>query len=180
MESTTTGLMGTGKKQQGGERWQSLGGTRLYTFARWLVIVILIGISPLLSKESLWPITPQSGLVVFVIWAYIAFSLLMTLALFVPLLDPLLHWAFVFDVLFITSLALVNDERSGIFFTLYVLPLIGTALQLRSTASLLSGVITAVLYCSAYLLSLNSLGVPPLLIDYTALGLRALAIAFTP
>jgi signal transduction histidine kinase len=180
LEATTGGVVQPSSQNQNRDRWQRLGGERLYTFARWLVVAILIGISPLLTRHSLLPLTPDSGSVVILIWAYIGFSLLMTLALFVPLLDTLLRWSFIFDVAFITMMVLLTDERNGVFFSLYVLPLIGAAIQLRSTTSLLSGVFTAAVYSGAYLVSLANTGVPAQPLDYAALGLRALAIAFMP
>ena len=180
MEATTGDVVQSSNQNRNHERWQRLGGERLYTFARWLVVAILIGISPLLTGHALLPLTPDSGSVVILIWAYIGFSLLMTVALFVPLLDPVLRWSFLFDVAFITMMVVLNDERNGVFFSLYVLPLIGTAIQLRSTASLLSGTITAMAYSGAYLVSLTNTGVPPQPLDYAAMGLRALAIAFMP
>ncbi|MBC8076547.1 MAG: GAF domain-containing sensor histidine kinase [Chloroflexales bacterium] len=173
-------MVRSGNQNQRHDRWQRIGGERLYTFARWLVVAILIGISPLLSRYALLPLTLESGSVVILIWIYIGFSLLMTLALFVPLLDPLLKWSFLFDVAFITTMVVLNDERNGVFFSLYVLPLIGTATQLRSITSLLSGTITALAYSGAYLVSLSNTGVPAQPLDYAALGLRALAITFMP
>lgn len=140
------------------ERWLRLGSDRLYTLARWLVIFILLGLSPLLSKTPLLPFSVSTSPFNTMLWAYTAFSILMTLALFVPLLDPLLHWGFLFDVMFLTVFAALGDESNGIFFSLYILPLIGTALRLRSVTSLISGSIAALFYTSAYLFSLSHQG----------------------
>lgn len=180
MEATTRSALSApnGSQNTTQERWQRLGSDRLYTLARWLVIVILLGLSPLLSKTPLLPFSLSTSPFNTMLWAYTTFSVLMTLALFVPLLDPLLHWAFLFDVLFLTVFAALTDESNGIFFSLYILPLIGSALRLRSVSSLISGSIAALFYASAYLFSLSHQGGVTRL-DYATVALRALAIAFT-
>lgn len=180
MEATTTPRSASDQPIIPNDRWQRLSGDRLYTAARWLVVLLLLGISPLLTSVPIWPITLSGEPVHMLILAYLCFGILTTIALFVPLLEPLLRVAFVFDVLFITLLVLLNDERSGIFFSLYVLPLIGTSLQFRSRGSFVSGMIAAFFYCAAYLISLNSLELQITPLDYAALALRGLAIVFIP
>ena len=119
MEARTTSAVSAPNNLQSKmqARWQRLGSDRLYTLARWLVIVILLSLSPLLSQPALLPFSLATGPFNIILWAYITFGVLMTLALFVPLLDTLLHWAFLFDVVFLTMFVAVGNERNGIFFS---------------------------------------------------------------
>lgn len=166
------------------DRWKMLGGDRFYTFARWLVVVLLFAVTQFLTSEFPWPITDKSSPVVFVFWAYTAFSLLVSVALLVPLLSGLLNLAYVFDIIFISLMVLLGGERFVIFFPLYLLPLISVALRQPPATSLLSGLIAAIMYIGAYLAYQRLFpGDGPVggrELEYVSLGLRGLTLTFLP
>ncbi len=165
-----------------GSRWQMLGGDRFYTFARWLIILLLFAISSLLTNAPLWPITATSSPTVIVLWAYMLFGLLATVALFVPLFSPLLNLAYLFDIGFISLLTLLNGEKHVIFFPLYLLPLISAAIRQPPAVSLLSGIVASVFYIAAIGISQSVLHRTETFaaIDYVSLGLRVLTLSFVP
>lgn len=159
-----------------------LGGDRFYTFARWLIIVLLFAISRLLTDAPLWPITMESSPTVIVLWAYAIFGLITTVALFIPAFNSLLSLAYLFDIAFISLLTLLNGEEHVIFFPLYLLPLISAAIRQPPAVSLLSGVVASVFYIAALLIWLQVLGsnmeLEPL--DFVSLGLRVVTLTFVP
>lgn len=164
------------------DRWQMLGGDRFYTFARWLMLLLLFAISPLLTNSPLWPISPASEPIVLALWSYAVFSLLTTIALFVPPFNPLLNLAYLFDITFISVLVFFVGEGSAIFFPLYLLPLISAALRQSPAVSLLSGIVAALFYVFAYIGWKTLIEPTPslMLIDYVSLGLRGLVLSFLP
>lgn len=162
-----------------------LGGERFYTIARWLIIVLLFAISPLLtnlSENPLWPISLNDPIVA-LLWAYAGFALITTISLFIPLLSPLLNLAYLFDLIFISLLALFSGKGDTIFFPLYLLPLISVAIRQQPGVSLLSGVVASVLYIFA-IVGGNSLSAPGEIglgpLAYVSLGLRVLTLSFVP
>lgn len=166
------------------DRWHMLGGERFYTLARWLTVVLLVAVTQVLSGASLWPVTMASPPLLIVLWAYIAFSLLTTLALIIPGSGPLLSLAYLVDLTFIALMTFFGGEQHVIFFPLYLLPLINAAIRQPPLLSLFSGLVAATFYVTAFIgwrriiaadvaLGLN-------LLDYVALGLRALTLIYVP
>lgn len=164
------------------DRWHMLGGDRFYTLARWLIIILLFAISPLLTPgQSIWPIGFDVPSVTLILWVYLLFGILTTVALFVPFAGSLLNLAYLFDIGFISLMALYSGEANVIFFPLYLLPLIGAAIRLSPAQSLLSGIVASVLYIAAFFghnYINNDFVLGPL--DYVSLGLRVLTLSFVP
>lgn len=156
------------------DRWQMLGGDRFYTAARWGVLALLVATSHLLTNEAIWPPFQSTHPVLVLVWCYALFNLLATIALFLPTLGTVLSIAFVVDIAFITLFTLFSGDPNDLFYPLYLLPLIGAALQLRSAAGLLTGLIAAGAYIIAYLLARvgPNNGTPP----RDTLGLLALIL----
>ncbi len=163
------------------DRWQMLGGERFYILARWLTILFLFAISPLLTDSPLWPISLTSTITI-LLWSYAGFGLITTIALFIPFLNPLLNLANLLDVIFISGLALFSGKGDMIFFPLYLLPLISAAVRHPPGMSLLFGIAASFCYILVILggTTLNpdqsALGV----LEYISLGLRVLTLSFVP
>ncbi len=163
------------------DRWQMLGGERFYAIARWLMLVLLFAISPLLTDSLVWPIDYSDPIIV-LLWAYTGFALLMSLSMFVPLFNPLLGIAYLFDIAFISFLALFSDMGDRLFFPLYLLPLISAAMRHQPAVSLLSGFVAALFYIVAIIGGSTMVGEKPPLgpLDYVSLGLQALTLICVP
>lgn len=158
-----------------------LGGERFYTLARWLIILLLFAISPLLTDSPLWPIQLTNTITV-LLWSYAGFGLVTTIALFIPFFNPLLNIAYLLDVIFISVLALFSGKGDMIFFPLYLLPLISAAVRHPPKMSLLFGIVASLLYILVIIggTTLNpdqsALGV----LEYVSLALRVLTLSFVP
>jgi signal transduction histidine kinase len=163
-------------------RWQLLRGDRFYAFARWLIIALLALVTPVLSGEAVWPVSAMSSPLVWIFWAYVAFGIISMLALVAPIFGPLLHWGYLGDILCISLMALFGGEGSAIFFSLYLLPLIGAALRQQPFVSFVSGLFAAIFYISAVLIWRGSAEVNglPSMLDYLALLLQGFTLCFIP
>jgi signal transduction histidine kinase len=166
-------------------RWRMLGGDRFYTLARLLILVLLFTIGNFLTPANLLPPNALTHPFGFILYAYAGFSIVVTIALFVPPMEPILRLAFLFDIGFITLLTLFSlpeVENQALFFPLYLLPLVALAIRQRPSVSMLAGIVTALLYSAAYIGN-HYIGVesPPMqVLDWVSLGLRALTIVFIP
>jgi signal transduction histidine kinase len=163
-------------------RWQLLRGDRFYTFARWLILALLALVTSILSREPIWPLSAESAPLVWIFWGYVAFGVFATFALIAPPFNPLLHWAYLCDILFISLMALFGGEGSAIFFTLYLLPLIGAALRQQPFISFISGLFAAIFYITAVLIWRGTLGsgAMPSMLDYLAFTLQGVTLCFIP
>lgn len=137
------------------DRWLMLGGDRFYTAARWVLLVLLVAISHLLTDQAIWPPSRSMHPVLILVWCYALFNLLTTMALFLPPLGPVLSIAFIVDIAFITLFTFLSGATHDLFYPLYLLPLVVAALQIRPAAGLLTGLITAAAYSIAYLLQIS-------------------------
>lgn len=182
MKATTTATSQTTPPGTGASRWSLLGGERFYTFARWLTILLLFPVTQFLSNERVWPVTTASSPMVILLWAYIGFSLLATVALFIPGTASILDLAYLIDLMFISLMAFFGGEQVVIFFPLYLLPLINAAIRQPPAVSLLSGIVAAVFYMAAFIGWRRVLAQDAVLtlLDYVALGLRGLTLTFVP
>ncbi len=182
MKATTTATSQTTPPGTGASRWSLLGGERFYTFARWLTILLLFPVTQFLSNERVWPVTTASSPMVILLWAYIGFSLLATVALFIPGTASILDLAYLVDLMFISLMAFFGGEQVVIFFPLYLLPLINAAIRQPPAVSLLSGIVAAVFYMAAFIGWRRVLAQDAVLtlLDYVALGLRGLTLTFVP
>lgn len=182
MKATTTATSQTTPPGTGASRWSLLGGERFYTFARWLTILLLFPVTQFLSNETVWPVTTASSPMVILLWAYIGFSLLATVALFIPGTASILDLAYLIDLMFISLMAFFGGEQVVIFFPLYLLPLINAAIRQPPAVSLLSGIVAAVFYMAAFIGWRRVLAQDAVLtlLDYVALGLRGLTLTFVP
>ncbi len=158
-----------------------LGGERFYILARWLIILLLFAISPLLTDSPLWPIRLANAITV-LLWSYAGFGLLTTIALFIPFFSPLLSLAYLLDIMFISVLALFSGKGDMIFFPLYLLPLISAAVRHPPGISLVFGIVASFFYILVIIggTTLNpdqsALGA----LEYVSLGLRVLTLSFVP
>jgi len=182
LKATTTATSQTTPPGTGASRWSLLGGERFYTFARWLTILLLFPVTQFLSNERVWPVTTASSPMVILLWAYIGFSLLATVALFIPGTASILDLAYLIDLMFISLMAFFGGEQVVIFFPLYLLPLINAAIRQPPAVSLLSGIVAAVFYMAAFIGWRRVLAQDAVLtlLDYVALGLRGLTLTFVP
>lgn len=162
---------------------QMLGGDRFYNLSRWGVILLLIGIVQLLSGESLWsPANAQSPMII-VMWGYAIFAALATILVFIPQAATFLRFSFAVDILTLLLLTLFNPDPREVLYPLFLLPLVNAAFRLNSSASLLTGLITAFVYVGAYLVARIGPGngtIPTDPLGYVGLALRALALVFIP
>jgi signal transduction histidine kinase len=176
--TTATSIMPTSH-----DRWQMLGGDRFYTMARWIVLLLLIGTSRLLTNDPIWPPSLAMAPFLLLIWGYALFNLLTTLALFLPPLGGLLRIAFVVDLLFVTLLTFFSRDTHDLFYPLYLLPLIGMSVRSRPLGGLLFGLLAAGAYIGAYLLSRvgPNNGRPPRdALELVALALRSSILIIIP
>lgn len=183
MKATTTATTPTTADQQKlGGSWGLLGGERFYTFARWLTILLLFPVAQFLTGQPVWPVGADSPPLTIVLWAYVGFSLLATLALFIPGTAGLLSLTYLADLAFISLMAFFGGERIVIFFPLYLLPLINAAIRQPPAVSLLSGIVAAVFYMTAFMGWRRIIATDEMmtLLDYVALGLRGLTLTFVP
>ena len=160
-----------------------LSGDRFYIAARWVVVVLLAVIGSLLVSQPLWPLTLTMPPILQLVWAYALFNLLAWLALFVPPFGGLLNVAFLIDIIFISLFTYLSQDSRDLFYPLYLLPLVSAAFRLRPSVSLLTGVVAAAAYVSAYLLARigPGNGTPPYeTLSLVGLLLRAIALVCIP
>jgi signal transduction histidine kinase len=162
-------------------RWRMLGGDRFYAFARLVVLVLLFAIGNLLTEANLLSVDALTHPFGIVLYTYACFALLV---LFLPVAEHALALAFLVDIGFITLLGLFSHggrEGQSIFFPLYLLPLVGAAIRLRPSVSLLAGIVAALLYVGSVFGNQLLLAQPPLdVLGLVALGLRAVIMIFIP
>ncbi|NJN17282.1 MAG: GAF domain-containing sensor histidine kinase [Oscillochloris sp.] len=159
-----------------------LGGERFYTLARWMTILLLFAVTQFLSGEPVWPVGVDSQPLLIVLWGYTAFSVLATLALFVPGMGNMLSFAYLIDISFISLMTFFGGERVVIFFPLFLLPLINAAIRQPPAVSLLSGIVAGVFYIAAFIGWRRLIAEDQVLtlLDYAALALRGLTLSFIP
>lgn len=162
---------------------QMIGGDRFYNLSRWGVTLLLIGIVQLISGESLWPPAIAQSPMIVVMWGYVVFTALATILVFIPQAVTFLRFSFAVDILTLLLLTLLNPDPREILYPLFLLPLVNAAFRLNSSASLLTGLITAFAYIGAYLVARIGPGngsIPSDPLGYVGLALRALALVFIP
>jgi signal transduction histidine kinase len=160
-----------------------LSGDRFYIAARWAVLVLVAVIGSLLVQQQLWPLTLAMPPILQLVWAYALFNLLAWLALFIPPLGALLNVAFLVDIIFISLFTYFSKDPRDLFYPLYLLPLVSAAFRLRPSVSLLTGVVAAGAYITAYLLARigPDNGTPPYeTLSLVGLLLRAVALVCIP
>lgn len=160
-----------------------LGGDRFYAVARWGVVLLLMGISALVSLQPIWPPLQSGHPFTLLAWAYLLFSALATAALFVRPLAPVLSVAFIVDILFITLYTALNRDPRDLFYPLYLLPLVSAAFRLPPPRSLIAGLLTALIYSAAWLLARvgPANGTPPDdLVGLVSLLMKGAGLVFIP
>ncbi|NOK60775.1 MAG: hypothetical protein GFH27_549289n242 [Chloroflexi bacterium AL-W] len=166
-----------------GTRIQPLGSDRFYMLVRWLVLIFLFTVIQLLTNESVWPPLQSSNPMMVVVWCYAGLTCLLTILLFWRSLTSVRNIAFVADIAVVILLTMLDPANAGLFYPLYLLPLIGVAMQMSSAASLSIACVTAVLYIAAYLgilSDLSGLNNLPDMLELLSLALRAVTIVFIP
>jgi signal transduction histidine kinase len=164
-------------------RWQMLSGDRFYIAARWAILALFAVIGSLLVEQPLWPLSLAMPPILQLVWAYALFNLLAWVALFVPALGALLNVAFLIDIIFISLFTYFSKDPRDLFYPLYLLPLVSAAFRLRPSVSLLTGVVAAAAYITAYLLARigPDNGTPPYeTLSLVGLLLRAVALVCIP
>lgn len=162
-------------------RWQVLGGDRFYMSARWLVVLLLLAASTLLTKQPLWPPFGSKDPVMVLVWGYTALNVLTTTALFIRPLGMIRGVSFVLDLTVISLLSFFNHANASLLYPLYLLPLIGAAIQLSQTAGLLTGFAAAAAYTFVYLLPGDSPSQALLdPVNIVGLALHAVTLIFIP
>ena len=163
-------------------RWRLFGGEHFYTFARWISLLLLFAVTSFLTKSPVWPVSLLSPPLVLVLWAYTAFSLFATLAVFIPGTTQFVSLSYLIDLLFIALMTYFGGEQIVIFFPLYLLPLINAAIRQPPAISLLSGLLAAVFYIAAFMGWRRFLAPDAdlALLDYVALGLRGVTLSLVP
>ncbi|PDW01696.1 histidine kinase [Candidatus Viridilinea mediisalina] len=159
-----------------------LGGERFYTLARWITLLLLFAITSFLTEGALWPVSIASPPLVIVLWAYVAFGVLATLLIFIPAVLPLLSYAYVVDLAFISLMTFFGGESTVVFFPLFLLPLINAAVRQPPMMSLASGVLAAGFYSIAFIAwhIILAPGIEFEALDGVAMGLRALTLTLVP
>lgn len=166
-----------------GTRIQPLGSDRFYMLVRWLVLIFLFTVIQLLTNDSVWPPLQSSNPMMVVVWCYAGLTGLLTILLFWRSLTSVRNIAFVADIAVVILLTMLDPANAGLFYPLYLLPLIGVAMQMSSVASLSIACVTAVLYIAAYLgilSDLSGLNNLPDMLELLSLALRAVTIVFIP
>jgi signal transduction histidine kinase len=178
---STTTIPPANQPGTGSDRWKLLGGERFYTLARWVTILLLFAITQFITAKPLWPIGFDSDPLIVMIWAYTAFSLLASLAVFLPGVGQLISLAYLVDIGFISLMAFFGGDQYAIFFPLYLLPLINAAIRQPSAVGLLSGIMAATCYAAAFLGSRYFFDLRPVVVlEYVGLGLRGLILSLVP
>jgi signal transduction histidine kinase len=159
-----------------------LGGDGFYAIARLAVLALMMAVGGSLTRGALWPpfatIEPTSVL----IWAYGLVAVVVIIALALRQ-RQLARAALVLDLVFLTLLTFFNRSPHDLFYPLYVLPLVGAALQMRRTTGLVVGLLAAVGYGVAFLTSyatdeIRSVGRDT--VGQVALALRCAVMVFIP
>lgn len=159
-----------------------LGGDRFYTVTRWLIVILLFASSPLIANEPIWPPFVLTSRLNILIWAYLLFSVVLPLALWFRPSATLRGIAFAVDSTVISLLTYRSHNSADLFYPLYLLPLIGAAIQLPRFAGLWIGLFTAFAYLIGFLLGIGPEDFRPrdLRLEMVALMLRSLALVFIP
>lgn len=182
MKATTTASNTETISEPAANNWRMVGGERFYTLARWITILLLFAITSFLTDGALWPLSVESPPLVIVLWAYVAFGLLATLLIFIASVVPLLSYAYVIDLAFISLMTFFGGESTVVFFPLFLLPLINAAVRQTPMMSLASGVLAAGFYSSAFIAwhLILAPGSSFAALDGVAMGLRALTLTLVP
>ncbi len=166
-----------------GTRPQILGGDRFYILARWMVVILMLGATQFLTNGALWPPFTSSEPLLNLVWMYTFFTIVATIVLLRRPLNRLRVVLFIVDLVVISLMIYFDHSSAELLYTLYLLPLIGAALQISPRAGLLLGIGAAATYLLAYLLPLvgPDNGIPPqTVVEVMTLALKAAAFIFWP
>ncbi|KAB8143081.1 GAF domain-containing sensor histidine kinase [Chloroflexia bacterium SDU3-3] len=168
--------------QAAGSRKVVFGGEAFYLAVRWVVVLVLVLISGLITGDQLLSPAWMRQPVVLIIGFHALFSLLETLALFVKPLTSINRLAFYVDVIIITLLAYFGQSGGDLFYPLYFLPLVGAGMQMNARRSLLLGCLAAGGYVAAVLALRMQIELGPTsnLLAIVALAMRCTALIIVP
>jgi signal transduction histidine kinase len=145
----------------------------LYAIARCIVFLILLASGGLLVDTNMWPpraTLPALGLL---IWIYGAFALAMIGSAFWRKV-VITRAALVADVIFFSVLTYYNRTPHDLFYSLYIMPLVGASFQLRRTNALAVGLFAAFGYATGFILSFSL--DPTRIVRNDTLGLLAMTL----
>lgn len=160
-----------------------LGSDGFYAVARWSVLILLLATSSLLTTEPLWPPFRSMQPILLLIWGYALFSFFALLALLTKRLTGVVRAALVIDIIFITALTYFNETPHDLFYPLYIVPLVGAALQMHRSPGIALGMFAAIGYGAAFLVSYATdadRSVARDALGLLALGLRCAGLIFIP
>jgi signal transduction histidine kinase len=129
-----------------------LGGDGFYAVARIALMVMLLAISSLLSQAPLWPPFNTLEPIPLLIWSYVLFAALAAAALLLRN-STVAHVALLIDIGFLTLLTFFSATQQDLFYPLYIVPLVGAALQMHRRTSIIVGILAALGYSGAVLAS---------------------------
>lgn len=168
--------------QPASNRWLLLGGEAFYISARWLVIMLLLAISPQIIRAPVFSTEGLAHPVILILGVYGLFNLVATLALFIRQIGAVNRIAFLVDVTIISLLTYFSRSGSDLFYPLYFLPLIGAGVQTSGRRGLLLGCVATAAYSAAFIglrLEINTgLRTDPL--NIVAVALRCVALVLIP
>ncbi|HEU5088011.1 MAG TPA: GAF domain-containing sensor histidine kinase [Roseiflexaceae bacterium] len=130
-----------------------LSSTGFYTLARVFILVLLLVSSRLLTGDSIWPPFSSHHPISILIWLYAALTGIAALGLALPQRDMVARAALVLDFVMLTLLTYFNHTPHDLFYPLYIVPLVGTTMLMHRNAGLVLGVVAALGYGVAFLLS---------------------------
>jgi signal transduction histidine kinase len=158
------------------------GSDGFYAVARLGVLALVFAVSGSLTQASLWQPFVKPEPVVLLILAYGLVTVVVIVALAFRK-RQIARAALVLDLVFLSLLTFFNQSPHDLFYPLFVLPLVGAALQMNRTTSMLVGILAAMAYGVAFLLSyatdaIRSVGSDT--VGQVALALRCAVMVFIP
>jgi signal transduction histidine kinase len=153
--------------------WEEIGNQRLYTLARWLMLIPLVAL--INQTYPVWPIRGDSEALVFVLWLYLGFSLLMSIALLIPAAAVVLHYTFIADLLLLLLMTFLNQDQPTLFYPFLIIPLVSLSVNQKPLISMGAGLVTALLY-----MFIVKTGAQGATISYITLGAYTLMLIFIP
>lgn len=129
----------------------TIGGDRLYGVARWLLLVLLFGVTTLLGSSALWP-PPTNHIFGLLFWSYVGFSIGGGVLALIPRAQSVMPWLYPIDLIWLALLAYFGPGATSGYAALFVLPLVAAALRLSRVNVLALSIFAVVLLTALFLL----------------------------
>ncbi len=173
---TTTENLSSSKQRS---RLQTLAGEKLFAIYRWVILIVLLGITSVISQTPLW-VAPLENIPVLVLGTYVVASIILTVAVFVPFMYNLLKAAMMIDITFLALFILFSGQKGTLFYPVFVFPLIGFAVRQKRIANVITGGTTAIAFVGAALIGHYIIGQSSTSPHYALIGLTAFVLALLP